>query len=98
MIPLIMKKLGAIQEHRFHPVRKWRFDYAFPEIKLAIEINGGAFINGRHNRSTGAINDWLKLNAAQRLGWCVLQYTPSNFDYTEVLQIIEERKSRENVE
>lgn len=30
----------AVAEHRFHPVRKWRLDLAYPERKLAIEIDG----------------------------------------------------------
>ena len=33
----------AKQEHRFHPVRMWRFDFAILESKLAIEIDGGGF-------------------------------------------------------
>ena len=32
-----------VAEHRFHPTRKWRFDFAYPEIKLAIELEGGTF-------------------------------------------------------
>lgn len=61
-------------EHRFHPERKWRFDFAWPEAKLAIEVNGGGS-RGRHNTVMGATRDAEKLNAAQTLGWAVLQYT-----------------------
>lgn len=31
------------KEYKFHHTRKWRFDYAFPEIKLAFEIEGAIF-------------------------------------------------------
>ena len=62
------------KEHRFHPERKWRFDFAWPELKLAIEVNGGGG-RGRHNSVTGATADAEKMNAAQLLGWRVLIYT-----------------------
>ena len=61
-------------EFPFHPDRKWRFDFAWPEAKLAIEVNGGGS-RGRHNTVMGATKDAEKLNAAQTLGWAVLQYT-----------------------
>lgn len=61
-------------EHRFHPERKWRFDFAWPERKVAIEVNGGGS-RGRHNTVIGDTKDAEKLNAAQTLGWAVLQYT-----------------------
>lgn len=62
------------QEVRFHCERKWRFDYAWVKQQIAIEINGGGG-RGRHNTVVGATNDADKLNAAQLLGWVVLQYT-----------------------
>lgn len=31
------------KEHRFHPERMWRFDYAWVEKKIAVEIDGGSF-------------------------------------------------------
>jgi hypothetical protein len=38
------------REYVFAPPRKWRFDFAWPDIKLAVEINGGIWNNGRDNR------------------------------------------------
>jgi len=32
-----------IEEHRFHPTRMWRFDFAYVEHKIAIEIDGGGW-------------------------------------------------------
>jgi hypothetical protein len=58
------------REYRFHHKRLWRFDLAWPEIKLAIEIDG----NGRHNTVAGMANDDEKLNEAQILGWHVLRF------------------------
>ena len=62
-------------EFQFHPERKWRFDYALPDHKIAIEIHGGTRKQGRHVRPEGFANDREKMNAAQALGWFVLEIT-----------------------
>ena len=62
------------QEYKFHPDRKWRFDFAFPKDKIAIEVEGGLFTQGRHTRGRGYIQDMQKYNAATILGWRVLRY------------------------
>lgn len=61
-------------EHRFHPKRRWRFDYADLEHKIAIELEGGVWIRGRHNRAAGYRADTIKYNQATALGWKVLRY------------------------
>lgn len=65
---------APVREYRFHPTRRWRFDYAWVPQKLALEIDGGryAFAGGRH--ATDA--DHEKLNMAAALGWRVLHVTP----------------------
>lgn len=67
-----------VAEHRFHPSRKWRFDFAWPSVKVAVEIQGGGFRRGKHTRGVGQQNDMDKLNEAQRLGWIVLQFGPAH--------------------
>jgi len=62
-------------EYRFHPVRKWRFDFALPDKKIAIEIEGGIHTNGRHNRAAGYSADCEKYNAAALAGWRVFRFT-----------------------
>lgn len=62
------------REHRFHPTRQWRFDFAFPDRKCAVEIEGGVWTNGRHSRGSGAIGDMEKYNAAAALGWFVFRF------------------------
>jgi hypothetical protein len=58
--------------------RRWRWDFVLEpvETKIAIEINGGSWIGGRHNFGKGYENDLEKLNFAMTTGWIVLQYTP----------------------
>jgi very-short-patch-repair endonuclease len=64
-----------VTEFRFHPVRKWRFDFAWPEKMLAIEVNGGTWNAGRHARGKGLSNDAEKGAVAQIMGWMVLSVT-----------------------
>jgi very-short-patch-repair endonuclease len=78
ILQMLKKSTGAnfVSEHKFHPVRKWRFDFANLETKTAIEVEGGAYSQGRHTRGSGFIADMEKYNAAIELGWVVLRYTP----------------------
>ncbi len=62
------------REYRFHPTRKWRFDFAWPEQRLAVEIDGGTWVRGRHVSGGGSHNDRDKRNAAQLAGWRVLAF------------------------
>lgn len=65
-----------VLEYRFHPTRRWRLDFSYPGPKVGIEVQGGIFIRGKHSRGVGLIKDYEKLNAAQLMGWIVLQFTP----------------------
>ena len=67
------EKLNPVREYTFHPKRKWRFDFYFPENKLAVEIEGG--VGGRHQRIGGFTGDCVKYNAAALMGIRVLRYT-----------------------
>ena len=78
----------VVTEHKFHPVRRWRFDYAVPEIKLAVEYNGhGGFVKAggvsRHGSIIGMTNDADKMNAAIGQGWRVLTFTALHFSHKE---------------
>ncbi len=65
-----------VAEYRFAPPRRWRFDYAWPEARIAVEVEGGAWVGGRHTRAGGFIADMEKYNRAAVLGWRILRYTP----------------------
>ncbi|MGY6272420.1 hypothetical protein ACXIUT_22260 [Achromobacter denitrificans] len=70
-----LKVLEPQREYRFALPRMWRFDFAWPEQRFAVEIEGGVWTNGRHTRGSGFVADTEKYNAAALAGWKVLRFT-----------------------
>lgn len=68
-----------VPEHRFHPTRKWRFDYAWVAGKVGIEVDGGIWKGayGGHTSGTGKMRDMEKDAEAQMLGWKVFRFAPN---------------------
>jgi very-short-patch-repair endonuclease len=66
-----------VEEHRFHPVRKWRIDFANLENKVGIEIEGGVWSGGRHTRGAGYSKDAEKYNEAIFEGWTIFRLVGS---------------------
>ena len=52
-------------------LKDWRFDFCWPDKMLAVEVEGGAFVGGRHTRGAGFTGDILKYHNAMALGWTV---------------------------
>lgn len=63
------------REFQFDPERRWRFDFAFPEQKVAVEVEGGTWIAGRHSRGSTIGKDFEKYNRGTIMGWRILRYT-----------------------
>jgi len=76
------------REYRFAPPRRWRFDFAWPDRKLAVEVEGGIWVRGRHNRGAGFVRDCEKYNTAVLLGWRVLRFTPGMIRSGEAIKAI----------
>ena len=92
MLALHIRAAGLpepIREHRFHPVRKWRFDFAWPGRMIAVEVEGGTWANGRHTRGSGYERDAEKYNTAVELGWRVLRYTSGQIERGEAIEQLE---------
>ena len=81
---------APVYELKFHPVRRWRFDLAWPDQKVALEVQGGNFSNGRHTRGAALLKEWEKLNTAACMGWRVLFCQPSDLCMRETSDIIQE--------
>lgn len=107
LVMAMLRTLGDIKkEYCFCNGRKWRFDFCFPNEKLAIEVEGGAFkkrtykskrtgklittIGGRHNSAKGFLNDMEKYNTAAMLGYRLLRFTPQSIMTSKALDIIKE--------
>jgi len=85
-------------EYQFHPTRKWRFDLAWPydlildtpieRPMVAVEVQGGIWSSGRHNRGAAMLKEWEKLNCAAELGWRILYVQPCDLCTTEFAQTI----------
>lgn len=78
----------VIREHKFHPDRRWRFDFAFPhkDIMLAIECEGGTRkqtgggYSAGHGHPDRFESDCEKYNEAAISGWRVLRFTAGMID------------------
>ena len=84
-------KIGGYErEYKFAaPDRRYRADFAWPTIKLLVEVEGGTRQYGRHNRHDGFEKDCEKYNAAALLGWTVLRFTSSQVNRGEAISVIE---------
>lgn len=71
---MTIQGLRPKREYQFHPQRRWRFDFAWPSLKVAAEVEGGIYVRGRHVTPKGFIADCEKYNAAAERGWRVLRY------------------------
>lgn len=71
-------------EFKFHPERKWRFDFAWLQegldgvARVALEVEGGIWTGGAHGRGSGIARDIEKYNAAAVCGWRVLRCQPKD--------------------
>lgn len=70
---------GYVQELMFDDKRKFRFDWAIPSLKIAIEYEGIMSAKSGHTTVTGFNSDCIKYNLATTQGWRVLRYTAKNY-------------------
>lgn len=91
-IALVQKELDVTvtPEYRFDDTRKWRIDYAIVPHKIAIEVEGGAFTQGRHTRGAGFIADMEKYNELTRAGWRLIRVTPQKLMSMNTINLIKD--------
>ncbi|UVX35706.1 MAG: DNA mismatch endonuclease [Bacteriophage sp.] len=81
-------KVECVKEYKFHPTRRWRFDYAIPEHKIALEVEGGVWTGGRHTSPKGFLGDIEKYNTATLMGWRVFRTTPDELYKLSTINLI----------
>ena len=83
--------------HKFHPTRRWKIDYAWPDVRLAVEIEGGIWSKSRHAIGQGFVNDIEKYNAVVEAGWALLRYQPRQLDFRQIRRVYDRIRSRGGV-
>jgi len=83
-----------VREYRAIPGRKFRFDFAYPDKKLLIEVNGDIWAGRRgeqsgHSSGTGLSRDYEKNNLAILNGWKVMYFTGNTIRTGEAVAQIE---------
>lgn len=62
---------------RIVPGRQFVWDRCWRNQRVAVEVQGGIWINGAHSRGSGVERDSIKQSMAAALGWRVLPITKS---------------------
>lgn len=77
----------GIPNYRFDLNRKWEFDFAWPDVLIAVEIEGGIWRKGggAHSHPTNILRDIEKYNHAARAGWRIFRFTTDMVDSGEAL-------------
>jgi very-short-patch-repair endonuclease len=93
------------REYKFHPDRRWRADFMVSDwhldeagTRVLIEIDGGAWIAGRHSRGAGMERDAEKQSAAAILGYRVIRVTPRQVEDGRALNWIRQALGMENTD
>lgn len=98
----LAQQLRAIQlhgwqcEYRFDAKRRWRLDFAWPDRKLAVEVEGGIWTDGRHTRGSGFEADCEKYAHLAISGWRLIRCTPGQIKSGVALSWIREALCRSN--
>jgi very-short-patch-repair endonuclease len=81
-----------ITEHQWDCIegRKWRWDYSWPDHKVALEVDGGGFVKGggHHHRKEGRDDDNEKQNEAVRQGWRVVRVNPQQILTMDLMDLL----------
>lgn len=79
---------AVVREYLYAPPRKLRADFAFPDARLLVEVQGGIYTRKAHGSVTGVLADIDRLNAATLAGWRLIRVTPDMVNSGEALQLI----------
>jgi very-short-patch-repair endonuclease len=83
------------REFRFHPKRRWRSDFAWPEQKVIVEVEGAVFSAGRHTRGAGFEGDCEKYNEIALAGFTLIRVTGKHINNGQAIHWIREALKQE---
>jgi very-short-patch-repair endonuclease len=72
---LLIRETGLpepVRQHKFSDTRRFKLDFAWPDQKLGVEVNGGTWIKSGHTTGGGLDRDYEKNNLCQLGGWRLL--------------------------
>ena len=79
------------REYRFHEKRRYRADFAWPDHRLLVEVEGGIWRGkGGHNTGRGILRDIEKGNLAASNKWLLLRFAPEHINSGDALTTIED--------
>ena len=81
---------APVREHSPIRGRRWRCDFCWPDQLVALEVEGGIYTGGRHNRPKGFNADAEKYNTLSIAGWVVLRVTRDHIKSGQALKWVQE--------
>lgn len=74
------------------PERLYRSDFAWPEQRVLVEVEGAIWAGGKsgHNSGTGITRDCEKANLATLRGWRTLRFVEKHIKSGEAVRVIRE--------
>lgn len=85
--------LDFVAEYKFHPVRKWRIDFACIDKKIAVEVEGGRWAKySRHTTGKGYTADVEKYNNLTVMGWRLIRVFPETLLTQKTCDLINQIK------
>ena len=80
--------IDYVRQYRAIKGRKFAFDFAFPDKRLLVEINGGTYTVGAHSTGKGIARDYEKNNLAQLAGWRCLAFDGKAVRSGEAVEVV----------
>ena len=68
----------------------FRLDFAWPDHRIAVEIEGGTWVRGGHNRGAGYESNCRKYNHATLQGWKLFRFTTGMVRSWEAARTVKE--------
>lgn len=87
--PSLARCEGCGSFHEYGHERDWRCDFAWPQQRIIVEVEGGVWTQGRHTRGEGFTKDLAKYNALTGAGWTLYRVSQREISSGEALRLIE---------